>query len=88
MEQRRWEAFLPWPQHSWEAVQLATDAVVAADASGLAIALTTTVNLLFGSHLMIPETGVICNKDQHFQGTSRRAPARTMPDNIVRQARK
>ncbi|KXS98518.1 hypothetical protein AC578_5520 [Pseudocercospora eumusae] len=42
-----------------------TSAIVAADASGLAIALTTTINLLFGSHLMVPETGVICNNEMN-----------------------
>jgi gamma-glutamyltranspeptidase / glutathione hydrolase len=35
--------------------------VSAADRSGLAISLTTTVNLLFGSQVMVPETGIIMN---------------------------
>ncbi|EDU45387.1 Ggt Gamma-glutamyltransferase [Pyrenophora tritici-repentis] len=35
--------------------------VVSADASGMAITLTTTVNLLFGSRFVVPETGVIMN---------------------------
>lgn len=39
-----------------------TSAVVVSDAAGNAISLTTTVNLLFGSQVMIPETGVIMNK--------------------------
>ncbi len=30
-----------------------TSAIVVADSSGMAISLTTTVNLLFGSHLMV-----------------------------------
>lgn len=34
-----------------------TSHVVATDASGMSITLTSTVNLLFGSHLMVPETG-------------------------------
>jgi gamma-glutamyltranspeptidase/glutathione hydrolase len=34
-----------------------TSHIVATDASGLSITLTSTVNLLFGSHLMVPETG-------------------------------
>ncbi len=38
-----------------------TSHMVAADASGMAVSLTTTVNLLFGSLLMVPETGVIMN---------------------------
>ncbi|OQO07557.1 hypothetical protein B0A48_07254 [Cryoendolithus antarcticus] len=42
-----------------------TSAVVTADASGMAVSLTTTVNLLFGSHLMVPETGVILNNEMN-----------------------
>ncbi|KAF2142078.1 uncharacterized protein K452DRAFT_249873 [Aplosporella prunicola CBS 121167] len=42
-----------------------TSHVVAADESGLAITLTTTVNLLFGSRLMVPETGVIMNNEMN-----------------------
>ena len=34
-----------------------TSHIVAADASGMSITLTSTVNLLFGSQLMVPETG-------------------------------
>lgn len=40
-----------------------TSHMVAADKSGLAISATTTINLAFGSHLMIPETGVIMNNN-------------------------
>ncbi|KAF3929963.1 Gamma-glutamyltranspeptidase [Arthrobotrys entomopaga] len=36
-----------------------------ADKSGLAISLTSTVNLLFGSTVMIPETGVIMNNQMN-----------------------
>ena len=42
-----------------------TSAVTVADRSGLAISLTTTVNLLFGSHIMVPETGVILNNEMN-----------------------
>lgn len=35
-----------------------TSQIVAADISGMAISLTTTVNLLFGSQVCVPETGV------------------------------
>jgi gamma-glutamyltranspeptidase / glutathione hydrolase len=42
-----------------------TSHVVVADATGMAISLTTTVNLLFGSHLVVPETGVIMNNEQN-----------------------
>jgi len=42
-----------------------TSAVSTADANGLAISLTTTVNLLFGSHLIVRETGVIMNNEMN-----------------------
>jgi gamma-glutamyltranspeptidase/glutathione hydrolase len=42
-----------------------TSHVVTADSSGLAITLTTTVNLLFGSKLVVPETGVIMNNEMN-----------------------
>jgi gamma-glutamyltranspeptidase/glutathione hydrolase len=40
-----------------------TSHIVTADASGMAVSLTTTVNLLFGSKIMIPETGIIMNNE-------------------------
>ncbi|KAM3414486.1 Glutathione hydrolase [Cercospora zeina] len=40
-----------------------TSALTTADADGLAVALTSTVNLLFGSKVLIPETGVIANNE-------------------------
>ena len=39
--------------------------VVTVDASGMAFSLTTTVNLFFGSRLMVPETGVIMNDEMN-----------------------
>lgn len=45
-----------------------TSHLVAADYSGLAISLTTTVNLLFGSKLVVPETGVIMNNEMNVSG--------------------
>lgn len=42
-----------------------TSAVMAADQEGMAISLTTTINLLFGSQLMVPETGVIMNDEMN-----------------------
>ena len=42
-----------------------TSEIAAADNSGLTITLTTTVNLLFGSQLMVPETGVIMNDEMN-----------------------
>ena len=42
-----------------------TSHVVTADASGLAFSLTTTVNLFFGSRIMVPDTGVIMNDEMN-----------------------
>ncbi|KAI1423203.1 gamma-glutamyltransferase 1 [Xylaria sp. FL1777] len=42
-----------------------TSHIVAADKSGLAVSVTTTINLLFGSQLMVPETGVIMNDEMN-----------------------
>ena len=42
-----------------------TSAIVTSDVNGLAVSLTTTVNLLFGSHIMVPETGVILNNEMN-----------------------
>lgn len=42
-----------------------TSHIVTADQSGMAISLTTTINLLFGSQLMVPETGVIMNNEMN-----------------------
>merc|ERR1712093_973785 len=42
-----------------------TSHIVASDRSGLSITLTSTVNLLFGSQLVVPETGVIMNNEMN-----------------------
>ncbi|KAI9817890.1 MAG: hypothetical protein M1827_001009 [Pycnora praestabilis] len=42
-----------------------TSHVSTADANGMAITLTTTINLLFGNKLMVPETGVIMNNEMN-----------------------
>ncbi|KUJ08895.1 gamma-glutamyltranspeptidase [Mollisia scopiformis] len=42
-----------------------TSASVTSDKSGLTIAMTSTVNTLFGSTLMVPETGVIMNNEMN-----------------------
>ncbi|KAK8008069.1 gamma-glutamyltranspeptidase [Apiospora marii] len=36
-----------------------------ADSSGMAISLTSTINLLFGSYVMVPETGIIMNNEMN-----------------------
>ena len=40
-----------------------TSHVVSADENGMAISLTTTINLIFGNRIMVPETGVILNNE-------------------------
>ncbi|KAL8778179.1 MAG: hypothetical protein Q9194_002142 [Teloschistes cf. exilis] len=42
-----------------------TSQISAIDASGLSISLTTTINLFFGSHVMVPESGVILNNQMN-----------------------
>ena len=42
-----------------------TSHVVTADASGMAISLTTTINLYFGSQVIVPETGIILNNEMN-----------------------
>ena len=42
-----------------------TSHIVAADKSGMAITLTTTINLLFGSQVLVPETGIIMNNEMN-----------------------
>ena len=42
-----------------------TSHIVAADHTGLAISAITTINLLFGSRLMVPETGIIMNNEMN-----------------------
>ncbi|KAI9739561.1 MAG: hypothetical protein M1834_006278 [Cirrosporium novae-zelandiae] len=42
-----------------------TSHIVTADASGLAITMTTTINGWFGSQVMVPETGIIMNNEMN-----------------------
>ncbi|KAI1156639.1 gamma-glutamyltranspeptidase [Nemania diffusa] len=42
-----------------------TSHISTADARGMAVSSTTTVNLLFGGSLMVPETGVILNNEMN-----------------------
>ncbi|KAI9775057.1 MAG: hypothetical protein M1835_005947 [Candelina submexicana] len=68
-----------------------TSHIVAADASGMAITLTTTVNLLFGSHLMIPETGIIMNNEMNdfsIPGASNAFGYIPSPSNFIRPGKR
>jgi gamma-glutamyltranspeptidase / glutathione hydrolase len=42
-----------------------TSHIVTADKDGLAITLTTTINLYFGNQVMVPETGIILNDEMN-----------------------
>lgn len=68
-----------------------TSHVVTADQSGLAISLTTTANLLFGSRLMVPETGIIMNNqmnDFSIPGVSNAFGFVPSPANYVRPGKR
>ncbi|EME39113.1 hypothetical protein DOTSEDRAFT_75017 [Dothistroma septosporum NZE10] len=68
-----------------------TSAVVTADVSGLAIALTTTVNTLFGSKVLVPETGVICNNEMNdfsIPGSSNTFGYIPSPANYIRPGKR
>ena len=68
-----------------------TSHVVTADASGMAVTLTTTVNLLFGSNLMVPETGVILNNEMNdfsIPGSSNAFGYIPSPSNYIRPGKR
>lgn len=55
--------FVPSPHCLMHADQAShgTSHIVTADASGMAFSLTSTINLFFGSRVMVPESGIILN---------------------------
>lgn len=68
-----------------------TSHIVTADASGMAVSLTTTVNLLFGSQLMVPETGVIMNDEMNdfsIPGTSNAFGYIPSPANFIKPGKR
>jgi gamma-glutamyltranspeptidase/glutathione hydrolase len=68
-----------------------TSAVVTSDASGMAVSLTTTINLLFGSRIMIPETGVIMNNEMNdfsIPGSSNAFGFIPSPANYIRPGKR
>lgn len=68
-----------------------TSHIVAADKNGLAISVTTTVNLLFGSQLMVPETGVIMNDEMNdfsIPGSSNAFGYLPSPANFIRPGKR
>lgn len=68
-----------------------TSHIVAADASGMSVSLTTTINLLFGSRIMVPETGVIMNdemSDFSVPNTSNPFGYAPSPSNFIRPGKR
>ncbi|KAI1361832.1 gamma-glutamyltransferase 1 [Xylaria arbuscula] len=68
-----------------------TSHIVAADKSGLAVSVTTTINLLFGSQLMVPETGVIMNDEMNdfsIPGSSNAFGYIPSPANFIRPGKR
>jgi gamma-glutamyltranspeptidase/glutathione hydrolase len=68
-----------------------TSHIVTADASGMSVTLTTTVNLLFGSRLVVPETGVIMNNEMNdfsIPGVSNAFGYIPSPANFIRPGKR
>ncbi|KAI0905642.1 gamma-glutamyltransferase 1 [Ustulina deusta] len=68
-----------------------TSHIVTADKSGLAVSVTTTINLLFGSQLMVPETGVIMNDEMNdfsIPGSSNAFGYIPSPANFIRPGKR
>jgi gamma-glutamyltranspeptidase/glutathione hydrolase len=60
---------LPDPRREWNKTDLpyspGTSHLATADHTGLAISVITTINLYFGSHVLVPETGIIMNNEMN-----------------------
>ncbi|OTA57429.1 gamma-glutamyltranspeptidase [Hypoxylon sp. EC38] len=68
-----------------------TSHVVAADNTGLAVSITTTINLLFGSRVIVPETGVIMNNEMNdfsVPGSSNAFGYIPSPENFIRPGKR
>ncbi|KAK5123893.1 hypothetical protein LTR85_002089 [Meristemomyces frigidus] len=68
-----------------------TSAIVTSDINGMAVSLTTTVNLLFGSHIMVPETGIILNDEMNdfsIPGSSNAFGYIPSPSNYIRPGKR
>lgn len=64
---------------------------MAADASGLAVSLTTTINLNWGSRVMVPETGIILNNEMNdfsIPGSSNAFGYVPSPANFIRPGKR
>ncbi|KAI0095566.1 gamma-glutamyltransferase 1 [Nemania sp. FL0031] len=68
-----------------------TSYLATADHTGLAISLTTTINTLFGSQVMVPETGVAMNNEMNdfsIPGSSNVYGYRPSPVNYIRPGKR
>ncbi|KAF2807209.1 gamma-glutamyltranspeptidase [Mytilinidion resinicola] len=68
-----------------------TSQITAADSSGLVISLTTTINTLFGSQLIVPETGIILNNEMNDFSTPGVSDVKgylPQPSNYIRPGKK
>lgn len=68
-----------------------TSHISTADGSGFAVSSTTTVNLLFGSLLMVPETGVVLNDEMNdfsIPGVHNEFGYAPNPENYVRAGKR
>jgi len=68
-----------------------TSQISASDASGLTVSLTSTINTLFGSQLMVPETGVILNNEMNdfsIPGSSNAFGYIPSPANYIRPGKR
>ncbi|KAF4765780.1 hypothetical protein HAV15_003567 [Penicillium sp. str.  len=68
-----------------------TSHIATADHTGLAISVITTVNLLFGSQVMVPETGIIMNNEMNdfsIPGSSNSFGYIPSPSNYIRPGKR
>jgi gamma-glutamyltranspeptidase/glutathione hydrolase len=68
-----------------------TSAIVTSDITGLSVSLTTTINLLFGSKVLVPETGIIMNNEMNdfsIPGSSNAFGYIASPSNYIRPGKR
>lgn len=68
-----------------------TSQVTVADADGMVVSLTSTVNTLFGSQVIVPSTGVIMNNEMNdfsIPGTVNAFGYIASPDNYIRPGKR
>jgi gamma-glutamyltranspeptidase / glutathione hydrolase len=59
------EAYNPGSQSFYTSPGHGTSHIVTADASGMAVSSTTTINLLFGAQIITPDSGIIINDEMN-----------------------